>query len=171
MTMKKVCLASAFSLALAGLPASALAKDGDVKVAVVDMEALVADSSQLKAEKKSLEDKFEKRHKDLVAMQKKLAEKMKAYQKDAAVMKAEAKQALEAEITKQQQAFQTQQGAYEKDVYNAQHKAMDKVMNAIRSAAKKVAKTKGVDLVLAKAMAVYADDDVDLTDDVKERLQ
>lgn len=172
MTMKRTILAGGLALALTGVAVVALAdsdKDG-VNVAVVDMQAIAAQSDQLKDEKKALENKFSKRRESIVGMQKDLASKMAKYQKEQAVMKAADRATLEKAIGKVQTSLQAAQASYEKDVYEAQRKAMDAVLGAIRSATKKVAKKHHAKLVLAKAMAVYVDSDLDLTDEVKDKL-
>lgn len=146
--MKKTILVTALILGLASInPVSA-----DTRIAVVDVQAVVAQSKQVQALKTEQTKKLE----DLQKWLKTVIEDVAKQKTDDGKQKLTAK--YNAEFAKKKEAIA-------KD-YQARLQAIDK---SISETIAQQAKAKGYDIVLAKGMVLYGGDDItaDITKIVK----
>jgi outer membrane protein len=137
--MKKTILVTALILGLASInPVSA-----DTRIAVVDVQAVVAQSKQVQALKTEQTKKLE----DLQKWLKTVSEDVAKQKTDDGKQKLTAK--YNAEFSKKKEAIA-------KD-YQARLQAIDK---SISDTIAQQAKAKGYDIVLAKGMVLYGGDDI-----------
>lgn len=142
----------------------------DIKIAVVNIPALVAKAPQTKAARTRMEQKFAARRDKLQAMQKSLVEDAKKLQRNASVMSAEARADKEAELRNRQRDFEREQGNYNEDVSSSAREEEEKMRKLIAGVIDSVVKQGGYDLVLSDGI-LYAEDKINITQQVLEKLK
>lgn len=150
-------------LILSVMLSSAFAKTG-----VVDVKAIIEGSSMMKQTAAALEKQFAPKRDELVGLQKALEQDTKKLAQEKAAMKPADVQALSKKIADSQRNLMDKEQAFRAELFKAQNQAIEKAMNQVKDAASKVAKSKGMDVVLAAGEALYYDAKLDITKDVKK---
>lgn len=164
--MKKLLAALVASTLLLG--ASAFAS---IKVGIIDLPQILQHSTQVHAINKKLQQQFKPQQQQIVAAQDKIrAEARKLAPKEAANLKPEEKKAIEEKIASEQKNLQQMVVKFQKGVGKAQETAMKAFMDQVDAAVKTVAEKDKLDLVLLKPAVVYANNTVDVTQQVLSSL-
>ncbi len=151
------------------LPAAeALAKE--VKIGFVNVAQILQEAPQAEEARKRLEQEFAPRDKRLVNQQKELEKLQEKLNRDAAVMSESERSKLEREILSKQRELKRAQDEFREDFNLRRNEELGKLQRDIFEAIKALAKEEDYDLLLTDGV-VYASDEVDVTEKVKERLK
>jgi outer membrane protein len=168
--MRSVNYAGCAGMLLAALTlGTAEAQTANVKIGVVNMNALIEQSPQAQALMAELRDEFAPRQRELVAMQTALQAKQETYQRDSSVMGPEERASLEREIRDGQRELQRADSEVTEDFNIRRNEALTELQRTIVLQVQDYARNAGFDLVLYEA--VYASQAVDITAAVLGTLQ
>lgn len=142
----------------------------DVKIAVVNIQLVLAESPQAQDARQKLEDEFKPRERELISMQTAFEEKVANLQKDAEVMSSEERAAAERELGNEQRAIVRRQNELREDADLRQKELIGPVQQAVIAEIQTYADKQGYDIVLAEGI-VYANSSVDITSQVLEQLK
>ena len=152
--------------------ASAHAAEGTTgTIAVVDLQEVLQAAPQVNAMKEKLKAEFAPRQNQLLSVQKTLKTDIEKLQRDHAKMDKKTLDSLEKQIDSEQRDVQTRQLALQKDVFAAQDKALQGLLEQIKNKVEEIAKQKQLGMVLVKNSVVYIKDKVDITSDVIKLLK
>lgn len=167
--MKKwvVAVSAAMSMLLAF---NVMASVKTLKIGVVDVQEIVAKAPQVKTINDRLSTKFKSRQEKVVALQNTLKKDMEKMERDAAVLSAKDKSALEEKILSQQRDLQRLGQDYQQDLSREQNKEMQEFFTKVKDAIDKVAKKESYDIILQKDGVPYASDSIDITKQVLDAL-
>lgn len=162
-----IVLLMAFA-ALTALPASSFAEDS--KFAVIDIDALINQSSagksmqeQLKKKREEFQQEFSKREKELAEADKAIAAKKADLSPEALTKE---RQKFEADLLETRKLFQQRRTALDKGL----GEAMQALRKEIVQASAEVAEKKGYHAVLMRESVVIVEKDLDITADVLTKL-
>ena len=86
-------------------------------------------------------------------------------------MKAKALKAATDKLQKQSDDLRKLQASFQQELFMAQNKAMKDFMDDVHQAVEKIAAKKHLDLVLPSNAALYANDKLDLTEQVLDSIK
>ena len=141
------------------------------KIGVVDVQKVLANSSQVKNMRASLQKQFTSDRKVLQAKQKNLENLVEKYKRDSAVMKKTDREKMEKKINASRNEFIKSSQQYQQKLVAAQQNALGKIVKRLQGVSAKVAKKKDMTIVLPKANILYSDDDFDITSDVMKIMR
>ncbi len=139
-------------------------------VGVVDVQKVFSSPDGGPKIQATLDEKFSERRDHLQDLLDKLQAQQKAYQKNKDKLSKAVLSKKEAKFKKDQTQFQKDQTQYQREFAAAQSKAMNKFLNKVKGAAKKVAKKDHLSLVLVKNSVLYAQSTKDVTDEVLDKI-
>lgn len=160
-------LAIALTLLLASV---GVASAADYKIGVVNAPRVLEAAPQADAARKKLEKEFATRDRDLVAAQKDLKGMEDRLVKDGAIMSETERNRLERDIINKRRDLKRDTQEFQEDVNFRRNEEMGKIQQKIAEAITALAKEQSFDLVLGTGV-IYANDKVDITNAVIERLK
>ena len=168
--MSKVGVGLLLSAVLVLTPMWAAA--AELKVGVVDGMDVVSKSAEGKRVQDSIKRKSEELGKPFAAKRQDLAKQVEDFQKQASVMKEEARKTKAAELEKKMQEFQKQGADAEKQLQQYQEQQLAPLFQKLEGAVKGVAQQEKLDMVLDKRNAglLYMDPKLDITDKVRSKF-
>lgn len=166
--MKKILLTLIAASAIFAISSASAAA---MKVAVVNLQKVIAASPQAKSADNGFKKKFQPRETKLKAAAVSLQKDVQDFQRNATVMSDKEKQTTEEKLTNERNDLQRQQTQFSQDVQTAQSKMMQTVFAKIKAAVGRVAKQGNYDLVLQSNSVVYYKDTYDITTKVINTLQ
>lgn len=143
----------------------------DNKIAVVDVQKVLATAPQVAAIKTKLQNQFDPQSKAITELQKQLQADVEKYTKDNAVMKDKEKKDLQDKVTTEQKKVRDLEVSFQQNLVNAQNQAMQTILKQIQDTAEDIAKKQKYDLVLVKGAVLYSDATLDITDQVVTALK
>jgi outer membrane protein len=145
------------------------AAHADFKVGVVDGMDIVSKSTEGKRVQDSIKRKSEELGKPFAQKRQDLARQVEEFQKQASVMKEDARKRKAEELEKKMQEFQRQGADAEKQLSQYQEQQLQPMFQKLETAVKAVAVENKLDLVLDKRNAglLYMDPKLDITDKVR----
>lgn len=162
---------SSFAVSTAHAETASTAAVTMSKIGLVDVQEILRTAPQVNVIKEKLKSDFASRQSHLVAAQKTLQSNIEKLQADHDKMDRKAIDSLQKEIQRDIQAKQTEEMALQKDVFAAQDKALQGLLEEINNKAKEVAEQKQLELILLKNSVVYMKNTQDITSDVKKRMK
>jgi outer membrane protein len=164
--MSKVGVGLLLTAALVLTPMWAAA---EFKVGVVDGMDVVSKSAAGKGVQDSIKRKSEELGKPFAQRRQELAKQVEDFQKQASVMKEEARKAKAEELEKKMQEFQKQGGDAEKQLQQFQEQQLAPLFQKLEGAVKTVAQQEKLDMVLDKRNAglLFMDPKLDITEKVR----
>jgi outer membrane protein len=148
---------------LLSLAAETVAAD---KIAFIDLTQMVEQLPQQQEVVRQLQAEFNSRSSELQLIERRAVEKLKKLERDAAVMKASEREALEKEIAELREQFASKAQRYEQERQQRQSEAQNRLMQQIRQAAQRLAKQQGYTVVLDASVIIDAGNAKDLTKEV-----
>ena len=139
-------------------------------VAVIDMQQIFQNSKQVKQINDGLEKQFAVQKESVDSLSKQLQANIDKYKKDQTVMDTKTANSLKDSIRSQEQKLQQQQTDLQRQLFEAQNKAMTQFLDKIKSIVKSMASTKDYDVVLPKNALLYSKDNLDITSQVLSSL-
>ena len=158
--LRKLLVATAMILGSLSVTAA------DLKIGVVDMQAVLAKSPQRKTINEKIQKQFKEKQDALIALQKKGKELQDKMKRDEMTMTV----AQKIDSTRQLQAldseFKLKKTFLDEDLSIAQKQELQKIQVKVIQAIKKVAADEKFDLILRAEAAVHATDAANITDKV-----
>jgi outer membrane protein len=148
------------------------AAGAEFKVGIVDGMDVVSKSSAGKAAQAAIKRKSDELGKPFGVKRQDLAKEVEAFQKQASLMKEDARKTKAAELEKKMQAFQQQGADAEKQLQQYQEAQLAPLFQKLETAVKTVAQSEKLDIVLDKRNAglLYMDPKLDITDKVRSKF-
>lgn len=168
--MKASMIPVALLFAVAGISWTGMAAAAETRVGVVNMARLLQQSPQAQSASKKMEKKFDTRRKDLMAEQDKIKNLQDKINKNGAVMSSSQLQDMQSQLDDLQRDFNRKQSDYLDDVNAQRNEELGKLQHDIIEAVQIFAKQKKYNLIIGEGV-FYADDTVDVTDQVLAELQ
>ena len=188
--MKKLTLALMATLAM-GLAATTFAADNKAapapvntapaaaantvtsapRIGVIELGEVLKADPQMQALKKQLEAQFKPRMDKMTALQASLKSDSDKMSRDASVMSAADKTALNDKIGREQRDLTRMQQDYFQDAKTAQNEAMSKVLKRVDDVVAKVAKQQNLDLIFQRENVAYHSARVDITQAVIAQMK
>ena len=143
----------------------------ELKIGVVDRQLLLQQSPQAQHAQKLMHEKFDGRFKAMQTEQDKIKKLQDQINRNGAVMSADQLQALENQLDSMQQEFRRKQDDFQSDVNTQRNQIISELQVDIDKAAQEFAKAQNYNLILDKNFSVYADNTVDVTNQVLNQMQ
>jgi outer membrane protein len=168
--MSKVGVGLLLTAALVLTPMWAAA--AEFKVGVVDGMDVVSKSADGKRVQDSIKRKSEELGKPFIQRRQELAKQVEEFQKQASLMKEDARKQKAEDLEKKMQDFQKQGADAEKQLQQFQEKELAPLFQKLEGAVKAVAQQDKLDMVLDKRNAglLYMDPKLDITDKVRSKF-
>jgi outer membrane protein len=154
----------------AGLLLGGTASGKDLKIGFVNPGRVSSEAPQAEAARAKLEQEFEPRDKELVALQKDLRKLEDQLQRDGAVMDEAKKRRLEREIVTRKREIRRRQDEFRDDFNMRRNEELSNLQRRILKTVSEVARQEGFDLVVSDGV-IYASEQIDITDRIIERLR
>lgn len=167
--MNKICLVSTVMLMTGLLSVSAQADE--LKLAVVDMQAVLQKAPQIAKINDALTHQFEGRQNSIVKAQDELQKEANNLQKNAAVMKPEERDNLEHKLMTDRNNVNSMITCFQKDLSKQQSESLHGFSQQLDSVVSKLAVEGHFDVVIQKGSTLYAKSDLDITPKVLEALK
>jgi len=148
------------------------AAHADFKVGIVDGMEVVSKSAEGKRVQDSIKRKSEELGRPFAQKRQDLQRQVEEFQKQASVMKEDARKRKAEELEKKMQDFQRQGADAEKQLQQFQEKELAPLFQKLEGAVKAVAQEQKLDIVLDKRNAglLYMEPKLDITDKVRSRF-
>lgn len=164
-------LIGALAIAVTLLVGSAAHAQAQGKIAVFDAQLIYAESNAAKRAGDQLKAKQQKANQEIQSLEKPLVEKQKELASQQTLLAPDKFKSAQQELQKDYIAYRNQAAKISQDFERDQFTARKQIADAMRAAVADLAKEKGYDLVLPKAMALYAAPGVpDISQDVLTRV-
>ncbi len=142
----------------------------EVKIGYVDMKILLDQSPQIIASRKQLEAEFRQRHENLQAEEEKLRQQEEQLQTDGPFMSERERARLELDIRMRKRQIKRDREDFIEEMNYRRNEALQKLEKDIESAARRLAREQGFDLLLSSPV-IYASARIDITRAVLKKLQ
>jgi len=139
-------------------------------VGVIDMQQIFQNSKQVKQINDGLEKQFASQKQSVESLNKQLQANIDKFKKDQAVMDTKTANTLKDSIRDQEQKLQQQQTDLQRQLFEAQNKAMTQFLDKIKGIVKGIASSQDYDVVLPKNALLYSKDNLDVTTKVLDAL-
>jgi outer membrane protein len=139
----------------------------EVKIAVVDMADIIFNSADGKKAQENLKRKGQELGKDLERRRTEFGKQVEEYQKQAAVMKEEARKKKEEEFGKKQSELQQKVGTSQQELAKMEEKELKPLYERFSKVVDTIAKENKYTVVLDKRVVIGFDPSVDITEKVK----
>ncbi len=136
------------------------------KIAVVNVQQVLMQSSKVAEVNTKLQNQFKPRQEKLTAQQKTLQDELDKFSKNSTTMAAKDRDSTEKKIADDKAAFLKDAGAFQKEVNAEQNKAMQSILGQLSGIISDLAKKSNYTLVLDSQAVVYASDAADITKQV-----
>ncbi|MES2998822.1 MAG: OmpH family outer membrane protein [Pseudomonadota bacterium] len=142
-----------------------------LKLAVVDMQAVLQKAPQISKINETLTRQFKGRQDKIMQAQRDLQHETQDLEKNAAVMKNGERDNLEKKIMTDRNNVQTMVASFQKDLSKQQSESLHGFSQQLDSVVSKLASQTGVDIVIQKGSTLYAKSDMDMTPQVLDALK
>jgi outer membrane protein len=153
--------------ALLAMPMWAWAQE--FKVGYVNPARIMDEAPQAEAARKKLESEFAPREKELLASQKELRAMEDKLAKDSAVMSETEQNKLEREMLARKREIKNAQDEFREDLNIRRNEELGKLQRRVFEVIVELAKQEKYDLIVGDA--IYASEQVDMTDKVLQKLK
>lgn len=142
----------------------------DLVVGYVDMQRLLDSAPQILSARSRLEAEFEPVNADVLELESKLADAEERLLRDRAIMGNEDAEALDREIRTLRRDLRRKREDARDELTFRMQKELEAIEDDINNVVKAFARERGYDLLI-QSPVVYADERIDITDEVLERLR
>lgn len=142
----------------------------EIKVGYVDMKLLLDKSPQVVLGREKLEAEFRDRHETILVEEQSLERKEEQLQTDGAFMSENDRARLELEIRMKRRQTKRDKEDYLEEMNFRRIQELQNLEKDIESAAKRLAKEDGYDLLLTSPV-IFASEKIDITQDVLAKLR
>ena len=167
--IKRVLIVGALAIGLTAGAATFAASASNI--GVVDMKAMWRSAPQMQAINNKLKKVFSQRKESILSQAKTLQSDMASFDKNKAILSKSKARMLKQKITGEETQLRTEQTHYQQDLMGAQQKALTGFLGQLKVAVTKVAKQKGLTLVMPKNNLLYSSSSIDITQQVLKNLK
>jgi outer membrane protein len=139
------------------------------RIGVVDFARLIDQAPQSQAIMQALQDEFSSREREIMAQQRALRERMETLERDAQVMGATEREALNRQIRDEQRNLQRAEEVFLEDLNYRRNEETNRLQRTLLEEIQRFATSQGYDVILVDVL--YFSDSVDVTADVLQALQ
>jgi outer membrane protein len=139
------------------------------KSAYINPAVILEQSPQARAASQALENEFKQRELDLRTRAIKIQEMEKNYRNDSAIMSAEQKKKVEADIIQNKRKFQFDQQSVREDLQLRRKQLVQELQKSISDVIRSYGEKNGYDFIFTEGVA-YASDSVDITEEILKEL-
>lgn len=140
-------------------------------IGIIDVQKVMQNSPQAKAATKTLQKKFAAQQTKIMDKQNKLKQMIAKLNRDGSIMRDSDKQQLKDKITAARKEFTTLTQNYEQQAMQAQQQLMQKTAEQVNNIAEKIAKQKGLSMVIVSQAVVYPGNAQDITSQVISKMK
>jgi|GEM_PF-2635787 len=160
------------ALIFAGVVRAEAAGSEPIRVAYVDLMAVMSDTKAGKQAQAKLQKELDKRQESLDKKQKKAAKLEAQLKRQSAFLKADKLRAKQQELAQMAAEIQQLYGKLQAELEQVKQKAMVELLDKATPVIHQVAKKNGFTMVFERtnSFVVWANDDLDITEQVKARL-
>lgn len=155
---------------LSGLALAAPAMAQDIKIGVVNVNALMEQSPQAKVAMDALQEEFAPRQRDIMAKQQELEELSEKVQRDLAVMGETERRNSERELRDLQREVQRMQQEFREDLNLRRNEELGNLQRSLLKEVQDYAETAGFDLIVGDGV-LYASSAVNVTEMVLRAME
>jgi outer membrane protein len=152
---------------IVGLLTPAFLAAAEVKIAVVDMSDIIFNSAEGKKAQENIKQKGQELGKDLERRRAEFGKQVEEYQKQAAVMKEDARKKKEEEFGKKQQELQQKVGSSQQELAKLEEKEFKPLYDRFAKVVDAISKENKYTVVMDKRVVIGFDPSIDITDKVK----
>lgn len=139
----------------------------DVKIAVVDTNDVLGSSSEGKKAQEAVKRKGEELGKDLERRRNELGRQLEEFQKQAAVMKEDARKKKMEELEKKDVELRQKLGTSQQEIAKLEQSELKPLLEKLDRVIKQISKDNKYTLVLDRRVVIDFDPSLDITDKVK----
>ncbi len=156
-----------------GISSTAAAEDSSLKVGYVDLQKALTSVEEGKEARKRLKQDYQSKQQKLNQKQKEVKKLKKELQQQSAMLSEEAKRKKQKKLQKKMQELQQTYMTLQRDLSKKEASETKEIFKEMRGIVEAIADEKGYDLVLEKkrSSVLYANDAMDLTDELIERFE
>jgi outer membrane protein len=167
---KNTLRSSVLLLAWALLFSAPTVSAADVKIGYVSPARVTDEAPQAEAARSALQDEFEPRNQELIAMRDELRRMEDRMLQEGTTMSEEAQQRLQREIVSLRRDLQRAQEAFREDLNMRRNEELANLQRRIVQTIGEFARDEGYDLIVSDGV-LFASDKIDITDHIVERLR
>ena len=149
-----------------GLASLTNVQAAEIKIGIVDTQAILAKAPQSKTEFEKVQKKLKERQDELVALQKKGEELKDKAERDQMTMTNNQKMDMSRQLQELDSEFALKKKFFQEDLKLAQNDVQQLIYNKINEAIKKVVEEEKFDLIITRDAVVYAAPTIDITDKI-----
>ncbi len=142
----------------------------DLKIGVINMNAVLEKTPQMEKVKKRFDQKFGARGKQLETQQKEIQALEDKVNKDGAIMSESEKRNISKDFQTKLRDFKKAQQEFNEDINANRNEELGKLQRGIVEVASKIAKDEDFDLLLLSDVVVYKKEQFDITEQVVKKL-
>ena len=141
-----------------------------MQIGVFNLQKVLKSAPQIPVMQTKLKDQFRPAGKKLLSSQANLKKDIKKY-RDVSTVRASYRGKLQKDIIAKQNKIKAQQNALKHNFILARNKQLQAVLNKIKVVVAKIAKKRGLDLVISNANVAYNNKSMDITDQIIKALK
>ena len=143
---------------------------GSPKIGFVSVEKILTDAPQVEAVNESMLERFGSRKTELQEMEKEIKGMQENYKRNELVMTEDKLNELKNNIIAKIQEFKQKEALLQQEVATVRNQELAVLQQSVSSIINDIAKDEKYDLILSEGV-VYADEKLDITDKVLERMK
>lgn len=140
------------------------------KIAYVDATKVVENSPQYESVRKTLEEEFSKRDKELMSKQKQLSQLEETLAKESGTASASESQRLEQDIRSRRRELAHAKDEFREDFNMRRNEALNKLRKQVQEVVREIGQQEGIDMIFSDGV-VWASKGADISDKVLQRLK
>jgi outer membrane protein len=148
-----------------------VAAAGAPKVGYVSVEKILTEAPQVQAVNDSMVERFGGRKTELQEMEKEINELQENYKRNELVMTEDKLNELKNEIIGKIQDFKQKEAMLQQEVATVRNQELAVLQQSVRSIIEEIAKSEKFDLILTSEGVAYANEKLDISDKVLNRMQ
>lgn len=149
---------------------SASVQAAELKIGFVNAPKVLEQAPQAEAAQKALQKEFSPRDQAIVDEQKEVRKLEDKLSRDGVIMSENERRKLERDIISRKRDLKREQDEFREDLNIRRNEAFEKIRNIVRDSINDIAKKEKYDLIVGEGV-IYANDKIDITDKVVERLK
>ncbi len=168
--MKKVSVLIMSGVLILGLAKIVYSQEGIPKIGIIDGKRIFDEHPDSKAAKELLTKELKEKQKEINARTEEI-KKLEKELKSNLLLSDEERAKKETEINEKKQTVLKYSQAAEEYLSGKEEELTNEITQKVYLLIKKVAQEKGISLILENNYVLYADDNLDITDDILERIK
>lgn len=141
------------------------------KIGYVSVEKILTEAPQVQAVNDSMVERFGGRKTELQEIEKEINEMQEDYKRNELVMTEDKLNELKNNIIAKIQGFKQKEASLQQEVAQVRNQELAVLQQSVRSIIEEIAKAEKFDLILTSEGVAYANQDLDLSDKVLDRMK